>query len=82
MKYMVIETFRPGCKAKVYERFREKGRMLPDGLHYIESWVEQDGDRCFQLMETETPELFPVWTAAWNDLVAFEIVALEMVKRT
>src|SRR5688572_6070273 len=51
MKYMVLETFRPGCKAAVYERFREKGRMLPDGLRYIESWVEQDGDRWFQLME-------------------------------
>jgi hypothetical protein len=82
MKYMVIERFRPGCKAQVYERFREKGRMLPEGLHYIESWVEQDGDRCFQLMETDNPELFPAWTAAWNDLVAFEIVALEIAKRT
>lgn len=82
MKYMVIETFRPGCKARVYERFREKGRMLPQGLHYVESWVEQGGDRCFQLMETDTPELFPAWTASWNDLVAFEIVPLEIAKRT
>ena len=73
---MVIETFRPGCKARVYERFEAKGRMLPKGLAYIDSWVENDGDRCFQLMETEQPELFEKWTAQWSDLVAFEIVEL------
>ena len=73
---MVIETFRPGCKARVYERFDAKGRMLPDGLAYIDSWVEEDGDRCFQLMETEQPELFEQWIAQWRDLVAFEIVEL------
>ena len=79
---MVIETFRPGCKDRVYERFREKGRMLPEGLRYLDSWVEQDGDRCFQLMETEAPELFATWTAHWEDLVAFEIVKLEDQKQT
>jgi hypothetical protein len=77
MKYMVVETFRPACKARVYERFRNKGRMLPDGLHYLESWLEQKGDRCFQLMETDSPALFDQWTAAWSDLVSFEIIALE-----
>jgi Protein of unknown function (DUF3303) len=77
MKYMVLETFRPGCRERVYERFREKGRMLPDGLRYIDSWVEQDGSRCFQLMETDSPELFEQWTAAWNDLVSFEIILIE-----
>ena len=77
MKYMVLETFRPGCKARVYERFHEKGRMLPDGLYYIDSWLEKDGDRCFQLMETESPALFGQWTAAWSDLVSFEIIELE-----
>lgn len=77
MKYMVIETFRPGGKAAVYERLREKGRMLPDGLRYIDSWLEKDGDRCFQLMETDAPALFDRWTAAWNDLVMFDIIELE-----
>lgn len=77
MKYMVLETFRPGCKAAVYERFRAKGRLLPDGLHYIDSWVEKGGDRCFQLMETDSPALFDQWTAAWSDLVSFEIIELE-----
>ena len=82
MKYMVIETFRPGCRARVYERFREKGRMLPDGLRYLDSWVEKDGNRCFQLMETDAPELFEDWMEAWNDLVSFEIVTLEQKENT
>ncbi len=77
MKYIVVETFRPGCRASVYERFREKGRMLPDGLRYLDSWVEKDGNRCFQLMETDVPKLFDYWMEAWNDLVSFEIVELE-----
>jgi hypothetical protein len=77
MRYIVIETFKPGSKELVYERFREKGRMLPDGLRYIDSWLEKDGDRCFQLMETDARELFERWIAAWGDLVSFEIVELE-----
>lgn len=76
MKYMVIETFRPGCKERVYDRFREEGRMLPDGLRYLDSWLERDGDRCFQLMETDDVALFQSWMAQWNDLVAFEVVEL------
>lgn len=75
-RYMVIEHFAPGAKAEVYGRFREKGRMLPDGLLYIDSWLERDGDRCFQLMETEDPSLFDRWTDHWNDLVRFEIIEL------
>jgi hypothetical protein len=81
MKYIVIETFRPNCKALVYERFGQKGRMLPDGLRYIDSWLEKDGDRCFQLMETDEPGLFDRWIAAWSDLVSFEIVELEKPDR-
>lgn len=81
MRYMVIETFRPDGRALVYERFREKGRMLPDGLRYLDSWLEKDGDRCFQLMETDEPELLETWTAAWSDLVSFEIVELEEPRR-
>jgi hypothetical protein len=74
---MVIETFAPGSKAAVYERFQEKGRMLPDGLYYIDSWLEKDGDRCFQLMETEAPNLFRNWMSEWQDLVSFEVIQLE-----
>jgi hypothetical protein len=75
-QYMVIETFLPGCKEKVYERFHQKGRMLPEGLAYVSSWLEGEGDRCFQLMETDEPSLFQVWLEEWKDLVAMEVVEL------
>ena len=75
-QYMVVETFLPGCKEKVYQRFHERGRMLPEGLTYVSSWLEKDGDRCFQLMETDDPTLFRVWLDEWKDLVATEIVEL------
>ncbi len=75
-QYMVIETFLPGCKDKVYERFHQKGRMLPEGLIYINSWLEKDGDRCFQLMETNDPSLFQQWIKRWNDLTRFEIIEI------
>ena len=75
-KYMIIETFYPGCLEQAYHRFHQSGRMLPDGLRYIESWLESDGSRCFQLMETEEPELFETWMECWNDLVDFEIIEL------
>ena len=73
---MVIETFRPGCRPAVYERFHAQGRMLPPGLEYVASWLEKHGDRCFQLMETEDAALFEVWIANWQDLVRFEVVEL------
>jgi Protein of unknown function (DUF3303) len=76
-RYMVIEHFAAGAKDKIYERFRKKGRMLPDGLVYIDSWLEADGDSCFQLMETSRPELFEEWISRWQDLVSFEIVEIE-----
>lgn len=73
---MVIERFLPGCKQKVYERFHAQGRMLPEGLVYLNSWLEKGGDRCFQLMETDQPSLFAAWTHRWKDLVSFEVVEL------
>jgi hypothetical protein len=74
MRYMVVEKFREGARP-VYQRASEHGRMLPDGLHFIDSWVDADGlDRCFQLMETDDPTLFDQWMTQWADLVAFEIV--------
>jgi hypothetical protein len=75
-KYMVIETHRDGCLEKAYNRFREKGRMMPPGLHYLDSWLEKGGDRCFQLMETDEPALFREWTKNWDDLTDFEIVEI------
>ena len=76
-RYMVIEHFVPGAKARIYGRFHEKGRMLPSGLVYIDSWLEKDGSRCFQLMETDGASLFDAWMDCWKDLVRFEIIELE-----
>jgi hypothetical protein len=73
MRYMVIETFTRGPRP-VYERARDRGRMLPEGLRCVESWVDEGLGRCFQLMETDDPALFAAWTAEWDDLARFEIV--------
>jgi len=73
MRYMVIETFTQGARP-VYERARDRGRMLPEGLEYVDSWVTEGLGGCFQLMETDDPALFEAWTARWADLAEFEIV--------
>lgn len=73
MLYMVIEKYKDRNAEAVYNRFREKGRMLPEGLKYISSWVQPDFERCFQLMECDNPALFDRWTIHWQDLVDFEI---------
>ena len=74
MLFVVIERFTDRDAGAVYRRARDHGRMLPDGLPYVGSWVETNYDRCFQLMECEDERLFQAWTAAWKDLVDFEIV--------
>ncbi len=74
MLFMVIERFKNRDAAPVYKRYHEKGRMMPDGLSYIDSWVEPDFARCFQLMECDDPQLLLQWTNHWQDLVDFEIV--------
>ena len=73
MRYMVVERFTRG-PGPVYERFAERGRMAPPGLEYVESWIDERLDRCFQVMETNDPALFAEWTAAWADWATFEIV--------
>jgi hypothetical protein len=74
MRYMAIETFTQG-PGPVYSRAAARGRMLPPGLVYVDSWIDEGRlDRCFQLMETDDPSLFDVWTAEWSDLVGFEII--------
>jgi len=74
VRYMVIESYTQGPRP-VYARAAEHGRMLPRGLAYVDSWIdERDLNRCFQLMETENQSLFDEWTANWNDFVEFEIV--------
>ena len=73
MQYMVVETFLHG-PGPVYERFRARGRLAPEGLRYMTSVVSADGARCYQLMECDDLALLEVWTAAWADLVAFEVI--------
>src|SRR5437773_1423589 len=72
MLYMVIEQFKDA--PAIYRRFREKGRMMPDGLSYISSWIDTDLKVCYQLMETEDVALFQRWTENWDDLMEFKIV--------
>ncbi len=74
MLYMVIEHYRDGDPVPVYRRFRERGRLAPDGLTYVSSWVDEPLARCFQLMEAADPSLIDEWIAAWCDIVDFEVV--------
>lgn len=73
MKYMVIERFRGGDPIPVYHRFRANGRMAPDGLAYVASWVDEPMRTCYQVMETDDPALLDQWMANWRDLVDFEV---------
>ena len=74
MRFMVIETFLDHDAKAIYRRLRDRGRSMPEGLTYVDSWVAADLGRCFQLMETDDPTLFQRWIAEWSDLMAFEIV--------
>jgi hypothetical protein len=76
MLFMVIEHFRPGRAPEVYRRFRDRGRMAPEGLRYVSSWVDLRFERCFQVMEADGESLFREWTRSWEDLIEFEIVAV------
>jgi hypothetical protein len=71
--YRVIEHFRNGDAAPVYRRFREQGRLAPDGLRYVASWVDASLRCCYQVMETADPALLEQWMARWRDLVDFEV---------
>ena len=74
MLYMIVEHFRDGNAVPVYRRFRDQGRLAPDGLRYVGSWVTDDLRRCFQIMECGDPALLAQWTARWKDLIEFEII--------
>jgi hypothetical protein len=89
MLYMVVERFKEGAAPEIYKRFREKGRLMPDGLEFVSSWIDVDLTVCYQLMRTEDASLFPLWTDNWKDLMDFEIVPVrtsaevaEMMKKT
>ena len=71
--YMVIEHFKNKDPVPVYRRFRDRGRMVPEGLFYLSSWVDQKLERCYQLMETHDRALLDEWMARWSDLIDFEV---------
>jgi hypothetical protein len=77
---MVIERFKTPGGIEVYRRAREQGRLLPDGLKYVSSWIDFPFTRCFQLMETEDENLLKQWMDHWNDLVEFEVIAVQTSK--
>ena len=74
MLFMVIEHFKAGKAKAIYQRFRERGRMAPDDVTYVASWVDLKFERCFQVMEAESDARLREWTCHWDDLTDFEIV--------
>jgi hypothetical protein len=71
--YMIIEHFKDQDPVPVYRRFRDRGRLAPEGLRYVSSWVDRRLERCFQVMETDDRQLLDEWIAHWSDIVDFEI---------
>jgi len=71
--YMLVEHFKNKDAVSVYRRFRDRGRMVPEGVVYVSSWVDQKLERCYQLMETDDRLLLDQWIANWSDLIDFEV---------
>ena len=76
MLYLIVEIFKNQDPVPVYQRFRNRGRLAPAGVHYVSSWVDEKLERCFQLMEADRRELIDEWIANWSDLVEFEVYAV------
>ena len=74
MQYLVIENFRGRDPVPVYRRFRDRGRLAPEGLHYVGSWITEDLARCYQVMECADRHLLDEWLSHWHDLVEFEVM--------
>ena len=77
MLYMVLERFKTPGGLEVYRRARDLGRLMPEGLEYVSSWVDFEFTRCFQLMKTENRDLLEQWINRWNDLVDFEVIPMQ-----
>lgn len=74
MQYMIIEKFKPGKVKELYLRFAEKGRMMPEGVNYINSWINEEVTVCYQFMEAESVDKLNEWINNWNDLADFELL--------
>ena len=82
MLFMVVEKFSNGKTQEIYRRFKEKGRMMPEGLKYIDSWVSVNLNQCFELIECDDPRLFQQWILQWQDLAEFKIIPVVSSKQT
>lgn len=80
--YMVIERFKNGDAVPVYRRFRDQGRMAPDGLSYVSSWIDDKMTHCYQVMETSNRALLEQWMSKWSDLIDFEVCPVFTSKET
>ena len=80
MLFMVVERLKNRDPKPIYARFKQSGRALPEGVHYVDSWIEANFDRCFQLMECDDVRLLMEWILQWNDLVEFEVVPVSPSK--
>lgn len=76
-KYIVVENFKPGLMEENYKVYNAKGRQFPDGLYYLNSWVNTEKNICFQLMESNDESLFYVWFKKWEQFVDFELYPLD-----
>lgn len=76
-QYMVVERFKDGCWERAYARLHAEGRMLPEGLNYLNSWANREKQICYPLMETSDPGLFNLWFSRWIDLVEFELIPID-----
>ena len=74
MLYMIVEHFKNNDPIPVYRRFRDRGRLAPEGLRYLSSWVDEKLERCFQIMETADRNLLDEWIAKWSDIVEFDVL--------
>ncbi len=74
MEFMVIEHFHNGKVKELYQRFAEKGRMMPEGVRYINSWINEEVTVCYQVMEAASAEQLQEWISNWNDIVDFEVI--------
>ena len=74
MQFVIVERFRGGDPVPVYRRFRDRGRLAPDGLRYVNSWVTTDLATCYQVMECDDRRLLDQWLANWSDIVEFEVI--------
>ena len=82
MLFMVVERFAAGRQAEIYRTVRERGRMTPEGLVYVDSWISASFDVCFQLMECDDPVLFQEWVVGWGDLVDIDVIPVTNSKAT